>query len=95
MTSEIKIITLRHPCSQCLILTDCAIQIAERLAKKYKDVSLVVCTLDSPSKARQIKELEVEKFPAIIYNGIQITAGSIPDRRVIENMILADSTAQI
>lgn len=79
MKTEINIITLKEPCTACVILNNVSFEIIDKLKVKYKDIVVNHIELENLKMAHKIKGLEVEKFPAIIVNGEQISAGTVPN----------------
>lgn len=79
MKVKITIVTLKEPCSACLILNNLVNEIMAKLQKKFNNLDIQYIELSNLSKVHEIKGLEVEKFPAIIVNNEQITAGELPD----------------
>lgn len=79
MKVKITIVTLKEPCSACLILNNLVKEIMAKLQKKFNNLDIQYIELSNLSKVHEIKGLEVEKFPAIIVNNEQITAGELPD----------------
>ena len=59
----------------------------ERLKGKYDFLEVNYIEIKKLEDLHSIKGLEVEKFPAIIIDGEQISAGTIPDIGEIEKII--------
>jgi len=79
MKIRITIVTLKEPCSACLILNNLVRELMGKLRKKFANLEIQYIELADFSRIHKIKGLEVEKFPAIIVNDEQISAGELPD----------------
>ncbi|HOP56200.1 MAG TPA: thioredoxin family protein [bacterium] len=87
MGVKIDIVFLEEPCSACLIIFNLIKEIMERLKGKYDFLEVNYIEIKKLEDLHSIKGLEVEKFPAIIIDGEQISAGTIPDIGEIEKII--------
>ncbi|MFY9313321.1 MAG: thioredoxin family protein [Tepidanaerobacteraceae bacterium] len=79
MKVKITIVTLKEPCSACLILNNLVKEIIAKLQKKFDNLDIQYVEFSNLARIHEIEGLEVEKFPAIIVNGEQVTAGELPD----------------
>jgi len=79
MKIKITVVTLKEPCSACLILNNLIKEIMGKLQRKLDNLDIQYIELADFSRVHEIKGLEVEKFPAIIVNEEQISAGELPD----------------
>ncbi len=79
MKVKITIVTLKEPCSACLILNNLVKEIMAKLQKKFDNLDIQYVEFSNLAMIHEIEGLEVEKFPAIIVNGEQVTAGELPD----------------
>lgn len=79
MKVKITIVTLKEPCSACLILNNLVKEIMAKLQKKFDNLDIQYVEFSNLARIHEIEGLEVEKFPAIIVNGEQVTAGELPD----------------
>ncbi len=84
---KLQLITMAHPCTACVILCNLSADVMHRLQKQYPQVECEFVTLHHPREMAQVEGLEVEKLPALLIDGEQVTAGSLPDRRAIAKMI--------
>ena len=75
---EIRLIRLQEPCSACVIIDSLIQEMIQKMQVVYPDVKVVMMTLDSLGQVREVEGLEVEKFPVLFVNGVQVTAGSLP-----------------
>ncbi len=87
MGVKVDIVFLEEPCSACLIIFNFIKEIMERLKGKYNFLEVNYIEIKKLEDLHSIKGLEVEKFPAIIIDGEQISAGTIPDIGEIEKII--------
>lgn len=85
---EIKMVTMEEPCSSCVIIVGALREILQRFSERYQEVNVEVVELKHPSEVYSVEGLEVEKFPALIINGEQISAGSIVTLRQLEGMMM-------
>ncbi|MGB4632305.1 MAG: thioredoxin family protein, partial [Tepidanaerobacteraceae bacterium] len=70
---------MKEPCSACLILNNLVKEIIAKLQKKFDNLDIQYVEFSNLARIHEIEGLEVEKFPAIIVNGEQVTAGELPD----------------
>jgi len=87
MGVKIDIVFLEEPCSACLIIFNLIKEIMERLKGKYDFLEVNYIEIKKLEDLHLVEGLEVEKFPAIIIEGEQIFAGTIPDIGEIEKII--------
>ncbi len=83
----IKLVTMVHPCTACVIIDGLIKEIFAKLKAEYPDVEFITLRLDHPDKLKTVPGLEVEKLPAILVDGEQITAGSLPRRKELAEII--------
>lgn len=88
MGVSINIVFLRDSCSACNIIYGLVKEIMNKLKERYNFLDINYVEVKNLRDLYSIKGLEVEKFPAIIINGEQITAGNIPDIKELEKIIL-------
>jgi len=82
---EAKLVVMRHACAACSIINSLNIETLEKAAARRSDFRWRLVEIGNPREMPSIEGLEVEKFPAIILNGEQITAGTVlPARRLME-----------
>jgi hypothetical protein len=80
-------VTLRYPCTACVIIDQAVHEVVGKLKTLFPDLEIAERVLESPKEARSVEGLEIERFPALLLNGEQLTAGSIPNRRELERTI--------
>jgi len=73
-----QVVSLKEPCSACLITAGLLKEMLEKLKSKYCHMEVIYTTLEHIREASAVEGLEVEKLPALIVNGEQITAGGLP-----------------
>jgi hypothetical protein len=83
----IKVVTLKNPCSACIIINGLIKEMLEDMAQEMEGFEIKYIELEDTRNLHSIEGLEVEKFPAIIINGEQITAGNIPDEEYLKNWL--------
>ncbi len=91
MKVKINVVILHDPCSACFIIGGLVREIFEKLKGKMDFIDVEYTELENLKNLHSIEGLEVESFPAIIINGEQITAGTIPDKREIIKRIKWES----
>ncbi|MHB1315791.1 MAG: thioredoxin family protein [Christensenellales bacterium] len=85
-TKLIRLITLKNPCSACLILCNLTKELLKKLQKCNGQIAVEFVELDHINQAYLVEGLEVDKFPAIIIDGEQVTAGSLPGRELLGSL---------
>ncbi|MGC8971563.1 MAG: thioredoxin family protein [bacterium] len=90
MGIRIDVVSLKDPCSACNIIYGLIKEIMSKLKRKYSFLDINYIEIKDFKEIYSIEGLEVEKFPAIIINGEQFTAGTIPDIKELERIILKE-----
>lgn len=88
---NISIVTLSKPCSACYMIEGLVREIFNKLKGEFPLLNIDYIVLDDLKQVTSIEGIEVEKFPAVLINGEQITAGSVPDKRQIKKFIESKS----
>lgn len=91
MKVKVNIVTLKEPCSACFIIGGLVKQMFDKLQKEMAFIEVEYTELEDLKNIHNIQGLEVEKFPAVIINGEQITAGTIPDKKELKNRLTLES----
>lgn len=91
MKVKVNIVTLKEPCSACFIIGGLVKQMFDKLQKEMAFIEVEYTELEDLKNIHNILGLEVEKFPAVIINGEQITAGTIPDKKELKNRLTWES----
>lgn len=84
---KVTLVSLKDPCTACQIVADA---VREVLAKLYREMPFLVMedlVLEHPNQAGRVRGLEVEKYPALLVDDEQVTAGSIPSRKWLAVLI--------
>lgn len=75
---KIHMVTLKEPCTACNIIGGLLRDMLTKLKTRYSEVEVSFEELQHLKEASAVEGLEVEKFPALLINGEQITAGTLP-----------------
>jgi hypothetical protein len=76
--TKITLISLEQPCSACLIIEGHINEMLAKLEKRQVGIEIEHIVIPDLKNVHAIEGLEVEKFPALIINEEQITAGELP-----------------
>ncbi|HEY5583280.1 MAG TPA: thioredoxin family protein [Ruminiclostridium sp.] len=93
MRVKIDVVELQYPCSACFIIGGLVREMFDKLERKMDYIEIEYKQLENLKNLHSIEGLEVERFPAIIINGEQITAGTIPNKREIIKRIQLECEA--
>ncbi|MEG0712919.1 MAG: thioredoxin family protein [Niameybacter sp.] len=85
--TKIKLVTLKEPCSACIIISNLIKEMFVYLEKELPAVSFEIIELNHIKGIRDIKGIEVEKMPILLLNDEQITAGSLPNREHLKKLV--------
>lgn len=88
--AKVVLITLEQPCTACLITCGLTEEIIKKVRDRYGDFDFEIVRLAHLKELRNVQGLEVEKFPAVIINGEQVTAGSFPRPELLKHYIYGD-----
>ena len=83
----LKMVTLKEPCTACVILDGLLKEMLEKLRKKNGNIEVEIVELDHIRDVYDIEGVEVEKFPLLLINGEQVTAGTLPSQRRLMEII--------
>jgi len=83
----VRLITPAHPCSACLMVDSLLRGLFEKISPEFEDVDFRVEVLNHPKEYPSVGGLEVERLPAIIIDGEQVTAGNLLHKRQLIKMI--------
>ena len=86
---NVKLIALKEPCTACLITGDLLRELLAKIQKEQPGLEVEFVILDNLKQVAMVKGLEVPKFPAILINDEQVTAGSLPSKQQLLTMIQA------
>ncbi|HBM75085.1 MAG TPA: hypothetical protein DD429_05965 [Clostridiaceae bacterium] len=88
---KVTLISLKHPCTACLITYGLIKEILEKIRKDFDFVEIEYLELEDLKHIHSIPGLEVEKFPALLINDEQITAGSLPMKKQLITIIKSEA----
>lgn len=91
MSVKVNIIMLKDPCSACFIIAGLVKGIFDKLQREMDFIDIEYIELKDLKNLHLVDGLEVENFPAIIINGEQFTAGTVPDKRELINILKWES----
>jgi hypothetical protein len=74
---QLTIVRLARACSSCAIIENLVQESIRRVQRDYPQLEVNERVVDSIAEINAVEDLEVERFPAVILAGEQITAGSI------------------
>ena len=83
----ITLVSLKDPCTSCHIIYGLIKEMLEKVQKEYSNIEVKFIELEHIKKAAEIEGLEVEKFPAVLINNEQITAGSLLTKQQLISII--------
>ncbi len=84
---KIKVISLKQPCTACVITTNLVMELMVKLKKRDDTLEIELLKLSHINELYGIEGVEVEKLPIILVDDEQITAGSFPKREMIKYYI--------
>ena len=84
---SVCLVTLKQPCTACIITCGLAEEIIEKVKRRSGDFAFSKIELKKSSEAGSVEGLEIEKFPAVIIDGEQVTAGTLPHPNMLKEMI--------
>ncbi len=84
---EVKLVTLDEPCSACIIITNLIKEMFKELAHEMPEVTFTIIEMKHINELKMIAGIEVEKMPIILIQDEQISAGSLPNRRYLKQLI--------
>lgn len=74
---KVTIVELKEPCSACLITGNLIKEMLGSICSEYSYAAMESIVLQDLKDVHDIDGLEVEKFPALLINNEQISAGSL------------------
>jgi hypothetical protein len=86
-STRMKVVSLKYPCTACLMIYQTVKESIDRILADYEGLEVEYIELENLKSIHQINGLEVEKFPALLINDEQITAGSVITKRQLVNML--------
>ncbi len=89
---HVCLVTLKQPCTACNITGRLSEEIIEKVRRKHGDFEFCKIELQNPGEAAGVDGLEVEKFPALIIDDEQVTAGSLPHPDMLREIIYGEKS---
>lgn len=86
---KLTMITLEYPCTACVIIDGLLKEIMQKVKNLIPEVETEIIILKHPKELYAIDGIEVEKFPIIMLDGEQISAGSLLSTKQIISLITA------
>lgn len=83
----LTLVVQRPPCGACQVLEQLLRESLERAVREDERLRLEVREVSKPSELRSVPGLEVEKMPAVLVAGDQVSAGRILTIRDIREYI--------
>ncbi len=74
---KIQVVSMKDQCTACYITENLVKEVVAECLGQFPGLELEVLSLDHPSRCRDVPGLEIEKFPAVLINGWQVSAGKI------------------
>ena len=84
---HMKVISMKYPCTACLIVFQTVKESVERVLADFEGLEVEYIELEDLKDLHRLEGLEVEKFPALLINGEQVTAGSILSKRQLAGVL--------
>lgn len=89
---EVVLVTLEQPCTACIITCNLTEEIIIKLRKRNGDFPFRIVRLKHIKEIKDVAGLEVEKFPAVIIDGEQVTAGTFPHPDMLKYYIYGEES---
>lgn len=83
---QIKLVCMVYPCNSCVIIQGLIKEIIQKVLK-LRDLEYTEIVLNHPKEIFSVEGIEVEKLPAILIDGEQITAGNLISTKQLLNII--------
>jgi len=77
----VTLVTMAHPCQACFIAANLLEGLFIRLAADEPSVKWEIITLNHPRELKTVDGLEVERLPAVLIDGEQVSAGNVLHKR--------------
>lgn len=84
---RLTLVRLAKACSSCAIVENLVREAVGRVRAEIPELDVSEHVVDSPREIAGVPNLEVERFPALILEGEQITAGSIITPRDLRRLV--------
>ncbi len=83
---EVTLVCLKYPCSACLIVQNLMREILPKVCTP-RGITHKEIVLDDPRLIYTVEGAEVEKFPMLLLDGEQVTAGNLLHARQLAAML--------
>ena len=84
---ELMLVVQRPPCGACQVIEQLLRETLERAMREDERIELRVTEIRRPSELRDVPGLEVEKMPAVLIDGEQVSAGRILTIRDVQEYV--------
>ena len=84
---RVTLVRLKNPCNACIIVGRLLLESVERVKRDRPDIAFEQIELADVREAPRIPGIEVERFPSLLLNGEQISAGSMVTPRDLNEMM--------
>lgn len=84
---KLTMITLEYPCTACIIIDGLLKEVLQKVKNTVPEVDTELIILKHPKELYDIEGIEVEKFPILMLDGEQISAGSLLTPKQIAKLI--------
>jgi hypothetical protein len=78
---------MEQPCTACVITGNLLSEVLDKILAERQEFELEKISLTHIKDAKNVPGLEIERFPALLVNGEQITAGSIMSKKQLLKLI--------
>lgn len=72
-----RLVMAAYPCNACQIANDLNVETLKKVSAMRDDFQFEIILVGHPRELAGVEGLEVEKLPAVLINGEQISAGSV------------------
>lgn len=84
---KLSLITLEHPCTACIIIDGILKEVMQKVKVSVPDLETEIIILKHPRDLYEIEGVEIEKFPILMLDDEQISAGSFMTAKQIINLL--------
>jgi hypothetical protein len=84
---ELTFVVQRPPCGSCQVIEQLTRESLQKAAREDSRLEVVVREIRHPRELREVPGLEVERMPALLVQGEQVSAGRILTIRDIREYV--------
>ncbi|MFW5684595.1 MAG: thioredoxin family protein [Spirochaetota bacterium] len=84
---SLTLVVQRPPCGACQVIEQLTRESLEKVAGADPRITVELHEVRHPTELRRVAGLEVEKLPAVLINGEQVTAGRIVTTRDVKEYL--------